>query len=370
MGAEEQLESRRAALRAQLTRLGKSVSTLDDPTPECRVQAALTSEIAALEAKCGGPPSWQANADLARSLRSLAERFLELSAGMSARAEGLDEGWCRVADALLLEVSRMGGPAWVLATVPADADYFSERDHVIRIRWLGEGIWTLPLALHELGHFVGRRLEESAQLDDERWEVFRPLEVRLRETGEEIPADWHHLHELFADAYATYVGGPAYLGCCVTAGLDPVDDAQDMKTHPTPSRRVALVLDVLTRMNACADNSANLHFDVEPWRTSWLEAVTAVGSPADLMLSGSDQELAEFIWTILRDRLPASRYRTLKEAKMLSGKLLNGDKSPAVGPTRMTDALKAVWSARHQPQAKLIDIEERARALFDRMATP
>jgi hypothetical protein len=368
MGADEQLGGRRAALRAQLTRVAHLVTTLDDPTPDKRVQAALTSDVAELADRCDAAESWPENAAVARSIRSLAERFLELSAGMSARVQGLDDGLCRLADALLREVSAAGGPPWVMTTVPADADFFSERDHVIRVRWPGDGIWTLPLALHELGHYVGRRIEVNASLDGERWSILRPFEMRLSETGEEVPADWHHLHEFFADAYATYVGGPAYLACCVTIGLDPTQDASEDRSHPAPSRRVALILEILARMNACPDNSANLHYDIEPWRRNWVEAVNGAAGTADLALAETEQELADFLWSILFDRLRNARYRTLNAAKALAGQLLTPTERLDACSAKSTDVLNAVWCARHQAHADLVSIEERGRVLMEKVA--
>ena len=363
MDAQGQLDVRRNALRAELDRMSKLVTVLEDPTPDQRLRAALKADIGALEEQADRAQTWQQTADAARSVRHLAQRVLELAVGMSARAQRLDDGMCRLADALLRQVSAAGGPPWTMATVPANADFFSERDHVIRLRWPGEGIWTLPLALHELGHFVGRRIEVNTQLDDDRWTVLRPFELRLTETGEEVPADWHHLHELFADAYATFVGGPAYLACAVTIGLDPADDACAAKTHPAPSRRVALILDILARMNGCSDNSASLHYDVEPWRNNWTRTVQWV-SGTDTTQDDADGELAEFFWAILHDRLRNARYRTMNEAKSLAGTLL-ANSSRDVTAVRMTDVLNAVWSARQQPDADLTTVEERGRALFE-----
>ncbi len=120
-----------------------------------------------------------------------------------------------------------------MATVPAGTDEVSERDHVIRLRWPGDGIWTLALALHELGHFVGRRIEATEQLDADRWTVLRPWRTFCAAQATRFHRDWYHLHELIADAYAAYVGGPAYLACCV-AGVRLIP--QTMAVRPEHTR--------------------------------------------------------------------------------------------------------------------------------------
>jgi hypothetical protein len=394
MAGDDRRARRITALNDQVRRVRDLVVTLDDPTPEGRVRATLAAEVVALEEQLGCLPAepapgreaapavadgdraaaeWQACSDLAGAVQRLAQLALALQGGFAARRAGLDDGMCALADALLHEISALGGPAWVLATIPAEADLFSERDGLIRLRWPGEGVWTLPLALHELGHFVGRRLEQSERIDEDRWAVLRPLEDRLRTTGEEVPADWHHLHELFADAYATYVGGPSYLGCCVTTALYPSHDLRDDKTHPIPSRRVAVGLEILRRMNASPGNTASLAFEIEAWRGHWADVVKSAGGAVDLVVSDADLELVEFMWTTLRERLPNARYRTLNMAKELAGRIRNAAAqldSAAVAGATAADALNASWCARHQEgDDDAASLERRSRRLLEVVAS-
>lgn len=394
MAGDDRLARRITALSDRVRRVRDLVGALDDPTPQGRVRATLAEEVVALEEQVGCLPAalapagaaapavtdgdraaseWQACADLAGALQRLAQLALALQGGFAARRAGLDDGMCALADALLHEISALGGPAWVLATIPAEADLFSERDRLIRLCWPGEGVWTLPLALHELGHFVGRRLEQSERVDEDRWAVLRPFEDRLRTTGEEIPADWHHMHELFADAYATYVGGPSYLGCCVTTALYPSHDLRDDKTHPTPSRRVAVGLEILRRMDACIGNTASLAFEIEAWRGHWADVVKSAGGAVDLVLSDGDIELVEFMWKTLHERLPNARYRTLNMAKELAGRIRSApdprDSSTVAGATA-ADVLNASWCARRQEGDRdVARLERRSRRLLEVVAS-
>ena len=367
MSADDQLKVRLTGLRAELDQIAELVAALDDPTANKQLRATLQHEVARLGDQLVATDDWSAIAGAARSIRRLAAESMELSSGLATRGRGLDDGLCALADVLLYEVST-GGPPWVMATIPADSDFFNERDHVIRLRWPGDGVWTLPLALHELGHFVGRRLETSEALDVERWAVLRPFEERLSVTGEEMPADWHHLHELFADAYAVYVGGPAYLACCVTVGFDPTADASAAKTHPAPSRRVAFMVEVLTRMNGFRDNSASLAFEIQAWQQRWTEIVTVAGTPIDAGLTPADIELVDVLWAILHDHLPNARYRTLNAAKSMSGQLLSPIDPLVPGQATMADVVNALWCARRERNADPDAVARRGRTLLEMVA--
>jgi hypothetical protein len=305
---------------------------------------------------------WIHMADVARGVARLADKSLLVAAGMSARASGLDGGLCSLADALLREVAGLDGPPWAAATIPSAAYAVDDRDHVIRLAWPGDGIWTLPLALHELGHYVSRRLEKVEVLDPERNAIVRPLEEQLMATGEEQPVEWHHLQELFADAYASYVGGPAYLGCCVDLGLHPGEPTRASRSHPAPADRIRLVVGMLRKMGERADNTASMAFEVDGWKRAWDEASDA---PDDAAPRGPQTDVTRF-WGSLHELLPNARYRTLNTAMRLGAHLRSGLGEPDLTGVSMVDILNGCWCLRREvtTPGDLAAVEARGRRLL------
>lgn len=84
-----------------------------------------------------------------------------LAAGAILRHRGADGGLCAVADDLLAEVNDGLPVDWPALTVPGSEDRTSYRTGVIGLRCSARGFWSLPVALHEMGHVMAQTLDTS-----------------------------------------------------------------------------------------------------------------------------------------------------------------------------------------------------------------
>ena len=138
-----------------------------------------------------------------------------------------------------------------------------------------DGIWGLPVVVHEYGHFVASVLqsrEDIGGMPEGVVLVERRLFAKANE--EELPRLYWHGHELFADAFATAVTGPAHAEYCIRYRFDPFQahESPPPHSHPTPARRMRIQFAVLDTL-AMADDSGYLAQDVGTL------AYVLVGSP-------------------------------------------------------------------------------------------
>jgi hypothetical protein len=162
-----------------------------------------------------------------------------------------------------------------------------------------------------------------------------------------------HIDELFADAFATFVGGPAFACMCAFQRFSPTDNeaVEDTETHPSHMARMHLILGVLrTRSDEIADPEWDHVANVV--EQTWVANLEAVGKPtsvpalwepkldADILRRFQDQVLA---------LISHARYQSWGNAVALAA-----DLNPAreiavagVGPgTSIRDILNAGWVAR------------------------
>jgi hypothetical protein len=240
---------------------------------------------------------------------------------------------CRIADALLDELaSRATDARWPSFTVPGVTESFVYSSRLIQVRFPRPTIWDLPATAHELGHYAARTMSEFSggrirNLADD-------LHVELDAADE---ASWPWLEELFADAFAAWVIGPAYGLTCITLGFDPLLASIGSASHPPSSARVRAITMALNatkddRVRWMANEAANL------W-DRLVEVCEAEQEPEDDLVV--PDSWPEKIVQLLTDHLPYGRYSTFNEAERLSSDL----GAPGAG-TRLADAANAAWLAR------------------------
>jgi hypothetical protein len=268
---------------------------------------------------------------------------LALVEGGLVRAINLDRGLCRVADALLEELSRLSEGNWERFTVLDEGEYFHDLAEVIRLRFPDVSVWSLPVAAHEFGHYLGGRFEDSREVD--RSSMF----VRARAAGDAAHAV---LHEQFADCFATYALGPAYPCMCVLQRFDPrtADVAGDL--HPDATSRVALCLDVLVRMDSDAGLLSPFSRIIRALGDTWDEMVRAatgsrpaLGDDARARLEAAGQQH----WDLLERFVPEVRYRGWLRAAQVEQTLLeqhDAGGALAAEAEDLRDVLNAAWAAR------------------------
>jgi hypothetical protein len=221
--------------------------------------------------------AWQrySNQTYPKSQRILTE-YLDFLGGLAMRDTGYDQGICRLADELIRSCGRLpGGFTWSSLTIPTRQEALTETvARLIRLGFPEWTIWALPLTAHEFGHVVVERHEPIRNLIEQS---------RLDDQGH------HEMRMCLADAFATYVMGPAYACALILIRLDPLPSSVD-EGGRLADRRARAVLGMLRRMNDKAPASEKPYAKIiERLETAW-EAALAQGGMASVL---SQQELAE-----------------------------------------------------------------------------
>ncbi len=221
-------------------------------------------------------------ADCERRLRAgaeLVEETLAFLAAAGARRAGLDQGITTFALKWLDELSDVSELPQVAVVIPAVTDITGMTTSIVRLRIPCDGIWGLPVAVHEYGHFVAAHLIRRQTVEAITRSVM-PVEDLLHSasTAAERPVLYAHGQELFADAFAAATAGPAYTHYCIRYRFSPAAGRTD--THPSALRRVHTQLTVLNQI-ASTDPSGYLASEVSVLERRWAAALAATGAPPD-----------------------------------------------------------------------------------------
>lgn len=194
--------------------------------------------------------------------------FLE---GALARKARLDDGLCRIADILLSELAHNTDITWERFTILAGGEFINELAQIIRIRFPEMGIWNLPVAAHEFGHYVGPRLE----LPGGQRPFYDLLQQEKSRAGQGLQ-HWSSWHEYFADLYATYTLGPAFAAACLLLRFDPRTAYAERDLHPTDAQRAYVILRGLELLDS-ARQSVELARAREFLEDAWRRNLTGAG---------------------------------------------------------------------------------------------
>jgi hypothetical protein len=322
---------------------------------------------------------WGALGKLREECEALFRESLACVQGASMRGSGLDEGLCSLADALLDELARRGdGIRWDRFTILADAEAFAGMSGIIRLRFPETGLWNLPVAAHELGHFVGPKLERRDVRDVSSHPFQEVLEREATGDGWVVPSGRRpgariraFVHEFFADVFATYALGPAYACTCVILRLDPLGADREEERHPSALRRAHAIFRTLDAMNASAGGLVPPFAKVtRVLRDAWDASLQGAGTDGRLdpqHAARLDLFLDELL-DLLRRELPGVRYDRLAwlRAERLADEMSRGGSAPAsLAPgDGIADVLNAAWLARlgvgEEDAQRLARIESRA----------
>jgi hypothetical protein len=278
--------------------------------------------------------------------------FLE---GALARKQGLDQSLCPIADALLDELSRRTGVAWERFTILAEGELFREMAGIIRLRFPDTTVWSLPVVAHEFGHYAGRAITERKGT-----RTVHPFEELL---AREEQRGWRtrHVHELFADVFASYTLGPAYAFACLVGRLDPSDAYRDRSdgSHPASARRAYAILSTLRRIEQEKGETGAFGPYVDELEQAWTELLAAAEQPSALAAAG-EADVADFdrligeLYGLLSSRLNrGARYGSERfiSAQQLGASIRNGldnggRAARAQDDVELADILNAGWIVR------------------------
>lgn len=319
------------------------------------------ADLALQHAKPGGGYAadvWAEVHALRWEVDELLQECLVLVKGSAERELGFDDGYCALADALVDElVARTPVGHWSSFTVVGRNDQYSRASRVIQVRFPATSIWQLALVAHELGHFVGPALVADRGLVTES-----PLLDLYERIGDGSAESLAWLEELFADAFATRMVGPAYGLTCVFGGFDPLLAELSTPSHPAPQQRVGVVTAMLER-------AGNEKMD---WAAKWLGELwadlVAAGEGAEGRVPVGASPYRDSLVDLVDDLLPISAYDGWGRAADLSTALLG--KGPQPENIGLADVLNAAWQARLQTSSPSVvdDIGRKAITLCEQLA--
>ena len=315
---------------------------------------------------------WLNFRNIRRKCDPLFRECLALMQGSLVRRSGLDDGMCKIADALLYELSSWTkNISWGRFTILAGEEFTTDMADIIRVRFPDVSIWNLPVTAHEFGHFVGPKIEKGM-----RGRHYHPFQDFLKKMCEQDKRCSSFLHEHFADLFATYALGPCYACTCILLRFDPYTAYVDKNSHPSDSKRVYWILKVLNQMDE-ADGGKQRSYRgiIDYLEECWQKSLEVVGKPErfeECLGKDTTRQLDKWmdgLYLLVDDKLSGVsgvRYSAddWVRAKMLSKQLLKDTPIEAVGEYTLIDVLNAAWCSRIQPgcgdSARVQRIGERA----------
>jgi hypothetical protein len=321
----------------------------------------LVADRKAVENGCPIQECWSSFQGHRRKTAQLLLECLAFVQGVLLRRGGFDDGWCRVADRMLMELKSAARLGWSSFTLPADCESFASLAQIIRLRFPSDGIWDLPVAAHEFGHFTASKI-----LATEPGVPYRTFDEFLKDEQAYAGSSWgtEHLHELFADAFATFALGPAYVRSCLYCRFSPgVAGVESDAEHPSYTSRARVILKVLEYMQAKEPGFSAARQTSTQW---WDSAVKDAGQVTE---AGGESSLAYELVQLLRDWVPHAEYGGWARAQALSARIMGaGQPADILAPeTTAADILNAAWMARLSGNTPSL-VNQRAFALCDYLA--
>jgi hypothetical protein len=279
--------------------------------------------------------------------QNLIEETLAFLGAAAARKIGLDQGITTLAMSWLDQLSAALDLPPVAVVIPATTEVTGMTSSVVRLRIPSDGVWGLPVAVHEYGHFVAAHLTRRQQVENVTRTVM-PVEDLLHgagtkhgtDTEDSRPVLYWHGHELFADAFAAATAGPAYTHYCLRYRFLPTDKAT--ATHPSSARRVRIQLAVLDAL-AGADDTGYLSAELTDLRARWTGDLANAEVPPDIPAdSDLDRLERDIVSLALGDAtLKRIHYGDHLSAYALAEAGLHDDRQPSA-----VHVINAAWRAR------------------------
>jgi len=306
--------------------------------------------------------AWELYAERLHGLsKEVFDEYVDFLHGLAMRDAGLDGEICQLADELT-RIWKMRDVDHSLTIPTRQEAITSTLARIIRLGFPEWTIWALPLTAHELGHVVASKNEQ--------------LRGFVEEEGAIEPAR-SHLEDYLADAFATYVMGPAYAFAAVLMRFNPVSAYDDDYEHPADAKRAYFVFNILQLMNEQADLKDPYTGIIDQLRLEWNAALEQAKQPVKLE-TRDEEQLNKWIASLkakdlLRKAITvtysADRWDSAVE---LQGKieqhLKDGERGiEQLGSLELRDVLNAAWLSRIHNPGKTQMIENLALALFGKL---
>jgi hypothetical protein len=365
---QDQLE----LLRQNLMRCKETIghSAVDIKLRE-RVAARFDQQLAQLQAAYetlkrkvanGQPlePCWRELGELQRNSDRVFGECLVFIHGALARKANLDEDICKFTDDLLDDLANYSDVPWGRFTLLATSEFYLDIAEIIRVRYPELSLWSLPLAAHEFGHYLGQRLHEKKG-GDFTYQSQDMLKAANKKAPDQLhDQNWYHLQEHFADLFATYALGPAYAAAFILLRMNPAGSQDDMPSHPSGAKRVHGILRVLDKMD---DRQATpferpFHGVTARLREIWQTGLSGVGKAEKLpnvQASLINQQMDQLLELLIAHSPPQLIFgrADISRAQQMAAQWMNGAPAMAITPEGLTrrDVLNGAWLARLHPAA-------------------
>jgi hypothetical protein len=251
---------------------------------------------------------------------------------------------CQIADRLLFELSRRAGIEWNRSTILAEGNFFTEATGIIRLPFPDYSIWNLPVAVHELGHYVGPRINkpDGSFPFQEKLQAIKVAYTNPAQAEKE-KSFWQ---EEFSDVFATYAVGPAYVCSCLVAAFSPADTSacDDGKSHPAYTKRAYLMLEMLKGMSNSNHNQYDniVMYLTDLWERT-LKAGGRAGSWDTTIRSQLDSRLLE-LYSIVTLASSVEYKAWTRASELAAGLKANQSVAQLAKPEdRIADVLNAAW---------------------------
>jgi hypothetical protein len=315
-----------------------------------RLEPLLQLEVAKLsgrvERAVAAANPWAELRDVRDDAIGLFTECLGFLGGAVALHAKLDAGRCRIANHLVATLRRAGELPGPVVSVPAEREYVNCMSSLIRLRFPGEGLWDLPVVVHELGHAVCDQLGARAARDA----VIAAAAKEQANPGRLLVSRYE---ELWADVFATYVAGPSYAATCLRLRFDPslAGAPEGLATHPSVEKRAAVILATLGHVEerrrhetggAIAGSVADTLTELQ---TDWLAELAAADRTAMAsQVAKPALAAADSYCALLDSFVPTLRFPGLAIADGARYRLKAGQaRPPSAG---ILDVLNAAWLAR------------------------
>lgn len=348
MAVYDAIEFKVAAMRQALCRARSAIPYVTEIDAELGKRLSSRFELLADRADSSLQSIDPANRkDSQRRLQTsqdLIAETLGFLAAASARRMDLDDGVTSLALRWLDSLSDAAGLPKVAVVIPASSEFTGMATQVVRLRLPVDGVWGLPVAVHEYGHFVASVMTHRSEIDGIERTII-PVEdlVHAAASKEDLPLLYWHGHELFSDAFAAATAGPAYTHYCIRYRFDPLTAREVTATHPSSVRRVRVQLKVLDAL-VTDDRGGFLKEEVAGLRKQWMTDLEANGvdpnEKADPLLDPIEDDLIQLV--LSDESLSRVRYRDHATACALAEQPL--DRQPR--PLSVAHALNAAWCRR------------------------
>jgi hypothetical protein len=286
---------------------------------------------------------------------------LAFLAAASARRIDLDEGVTSLAMGWMDKLSETASLPKVAVVIPASSEFTGMVTQVVRLRLPVDGVWGLPVAIHEYGHFIASVLTRRSEQDGVDRTV-TPIEdlIHSASSDADLPQLYWYGHELFSDAFAAATAGPAYTHYCIRYRFEPLAAHEVTATHPSAVRRVRVQLAVLNEL-AKDDRGSLLATEVARLQKRWTADLEASGvkqdEAPDPLLDPLGTDLVRLL--LEEESLRPIRYRDHATACALAELPLDAQSEPP----SVAHALNAAWCRRQAVERDEADPDEVVRSV-------